>query len=35
MSTATMSLEDLKLDVTQELEIKAPTGDVYRSMITS
>ena len=28
-----MKLDDLTLDVTQEVEIKAATGDVYRSMI--
>ena len=33
MTTAMTSLEDLTLDLTQELEIKAPVGDVYRSMI--
>lgn len=33
MNTATTSLEELTLDITQELEIKAPTGDVYRSTI--
>lgn len=33
MSTTTASLEDLTLDVSQELEIKAPVGDVYRCMI--
>jgi hypothetical protein len=34
MTTATTTLADLTLDITQELEIKAAVGDVYRSMIT-
>ena len=33
MTTATTTLEDLTLDVTQEIEIKAAPGTVFRNMI--
>jgi hypothetical protein len=33
MATATATNSDLTLDITQEVEIKAAVGDVYRSMI--
>src|ERR1700746_1724045 len=33
MSTATTTIEDLTLDVTQEIEIKAAPGTVFRNLV--
>jgi hypothetical protein len=33
MTTATMTIEDLTLDVTQEIEIKAAPGTVFKNLI--